>query len=419
MNNYQKTIQDFFKQASFPDNSANCVHDLLGQKKIILYGAGWGYITFSFFVLKKYGLKASIVLDRKFKTGETHLGIPAFSPLEYRPTKEEQENAVVVITIGKREFYAEIFHCLRSLGFKNVLLATDIYEYHLLHTPAELEKKGFNYYLDNKEKIIACLDLFADDFSREIFTRFIQTHMQRIPIPIPAHSLEEQYFPRDIKLSKGYSRVINCGAYNGDTVMQLFDLHGKVEAVACFEPDLKNFEMLTQYLRSKHNKIAQRVIAFPCGVYSHETQLNFESDNKISSMISEQGKSVIQCVMLDHVIPDFKPTMITMDVEGVEMEALQGAEMLIKEYRPDLGISVYHAPNHIWDIPLYLESLQLDYKFYLRNYTSFTFETVLYATTGHPAYESQSPLWPEISSETPVGLGPHFVPPVITSPKAA
>jgi len=381
MANYEKTIWEFFRQASSHYNPKNCVHDLLGNKKIILYGAGDGLITFTVFVLKKYGLKADAVLDRKFKSGDTHFGVPAFSPLEYKPTNEEKENAIVVVTVGKREYYEEIFNCLRSLEFKNVILATDIYEYHLPHTPAELEKKGFNYYLDNRKQIMGCLNLFSDDLSRGIFTRFIQTHMQRRPIPIPAQALEDQYFPRDINLSKGYSRFINCGAYNGDTVMRLNALFGKVEAVACFEPDPKNFELLMRYLCAEHNEIAQSVIAFPCGVFSHETQLHFAAGNKINSMISDKGDSFIQCVALDHVMPGFKPTFIEMDVEGVELEALKGAETLIKENKPDLGICVYHAPNHIWDIPLYIESLHLSYKFHLRNYTSFTSETVLYATT--------------------------------------
>ena len=381
MSNYEEIIQELFKQTSFPYNPAHSVHDLLGNKKIILYGGGGGFITFSLFVLRKYGLKAYAVLDRKFKSGDTHFGVPAFSPLEYTPTNEEKENAVVVVTVGKREYHEEIFDCLRNLGFKNVVLSTDIYEYHLPHTPTELEKKGFNFYLDNRKQIIACLDLFSDGLSREIFTRFIQTHMQRTPINIPNRVLEEQYFPRDIKLSKGYSRFINCGAYNGDTVMQLNALHGKVDAIACFEPDLENFELLTRYLCAEHNEIVQSVIAFPCGVLSHETQLNFAGENKMNSMISDKGESFIQCVALDHVIPGFKPTFIDMDVEGVELEALKGAEMLIKENKPDLAICVYHTPNHIWDIPLYIESLRLGYKFYLRNYTSFISETVLYATT--------------------------------------
>lgn len=380
MNNYNETVSNLFKQRAFPINSKNCVHDLFRNKKIILYGGGDGSITFSVFILKKYGFKLHAVLDRNFKSGDTHLGVPAFSPYEYKPTNEEKENTIVVVTIGKKQYHQEVFDCLYKLGFENIILSTDIYEYHLLHTPADLEKKGFDYYLGNKNRIMACFGLFSDDLSRDIFTRIIQTHMQRTLIKIPCHEIKEQYFPKDIDLSKGYSRFINCGAYNGDTIMQLNSLVGKVDALACFEPDLDNFNILKQYLINKHNEIAQSVIAFPCGVFSYETQLHFDS-NKMNSMISNDGKLFIQCVALDHVLPDFKPTYISMDVEGVELEALKGAVRLITESKPDLGICVYHAPNHIWDIPLFIDSLNLNYKFYLRNYTSFVSETVLYATT--------------------------------------
>jgi hypothetical protein len=70
-----------------------------------------------------------------------------------------------------------------------------------------------------------------------------------------------------------------------------------------------------------------------------------------------------------------------MDIEGAEPEALKGAEGIIRSSRPDLAICVYHAPNHLWEIAQYLNGLELGYRFYLRNYTTFSAETVLYATT--------------------------------------
>lgn len=379
MKTNKEIILELFKQSSFPDNSENSVQRMLGNKKVIFFGAGGGGFTFLTRVLMKRGIKACAVLDRKFKSGDTFFGIPAFSSLEYKPTNEEKENAVVVIAVARQEYRKEAFDCLKNIGFKNIIFASDIYDYNLA-APSELEEKGFNYYLDSKDRIMACFDLFSDDLSREVFTCFIQTHMMKKPIRIPDHALSDQYFPKDITLSKGYSRFINCGAYNGDTVMRLNALFGKVEAIACFEPDAENFKLLTNYLSAEHNKIAQNIISFPCGVFSREAQFYFTSGNNVNCMISEKGDSLIQCVALDHVLPGFKPTFISMDIEGAELEALKGAETLIRENKPDLAISVYHAPKDIWGIPLYIESLRLGYKSYLRNYSSFTDETVFYAT---------------------------------------
>ena len=75
-----------------------------------------------------------------------------------------------------------------------------------------------------------------------------------------------------------------------------------------------------------------------------------------------------------------KITYITMDIEGAEFQALKGAEKTIRKHKPDMAISIYHAPRHIVDIPLWINNLKLGYKFFLRNYTSQSIETILYCT---------------------------------------
>lgn len=379
MTNYKKIISELLNQSSFYHNKRKSVLNLLGNKKIILYGAGDGLITFSVFILNRYKIKVEAILDKKFKKNQFFRGLPSYSPKNFKPTAAQKKNTVVVITIGKKKYHQEIFTQLRKLGFKNIILATGIYEYHLLHPSKELNKQGNKYYLKNKKQIINALQLFNDELSCKVYTKVLQTHLFKTPISIPNSPLTNQYFPKDIKLKKGYKNFISCGAYNGDTVRQLYKKVGKVKSIACFEPEPENFSLLTKYLRANKKKLADSVIAFPCAVYSHETKLKFSNDYKINSMIDDHGKTVIQGVALDNVIPTFKPTFITMDVEGAEPAALKGAQGLIKENKPNLAICVYHAPNHLWEIPLYLDSLKLGYKFYFRNYTSFISETVLYA----------------------------------------
>lgn len=138
---------------------------------------------------------------------------------------------------------------------------------------------------------------------------------------------------------------------------------------------------LTDFLSESGSSMADQVISFPFAAYSHEEVKKFTSATGLGSRLSETGTTLVQCAALDNVLPNLQPTFISMDIEGAEPHALKGAEKSIKTARPDLGICVYHSPNHLWDIPLYLHSLNLGYRFYLRNYTSFAFETVLYTTT--------------------------------------
>jgi len=68
-----------------------------------------------------------------------------------------------------------------------------------------------------------------------------------------------------------------------------------------------------------------------------------------------------------------------MDIEGSELQALQGAINTIKKSRPKLAVSVYHKRSDIWDIPMFLLGIHPDYRFYLRTYSFTGNETVLYA----------------------------------------
>ena len=71
---------------------------------------------------------------------------------------------------------------------------------------------------------------------------------------------------------------------------------------------------------------------------------------------------------------------IKMDIEGAELQALQGAINTLKKYRPKLAISIYHrAPTDYFEIPEFLLSLDLGYQFYIRHYTIHAEETILYA----------------------------------------
>jgi len=381
MSRHQNIISRLFEEGTFP-HDAFYIDRVLGGRKIIVYGAGEGFHWVDEIVMRIYGYVPSVVLDRAFSPGQNYLGIPAFSPLDYKPDEEEKRDAIVIITVGKTEYHEEIINCLKEMGFKNILLIMDIYEVHNpLRLSDELEQKGFDYYLQQRENILSCLDLFADEESRDIYVGCLQTHIRRKPVPLPSRPRNEQYFPKDIQLNRGYAKFINCGAYDGDTVRLLQEVHGKVDELVCFETEPVLFKRLVEYLRQNKSDLADQVIAFPCAAYSREAIMPFASGGGLGSRVAENGDVMIQTVALDSVLPGFTPTFICMDVEGAEPEVLKGAEKMIRANRPDLGISVYHAPHHLWQIPLYLKSLNLHYRFYLRNYTTFITETVLYATT--------------------------------------
>ena len=73
--------------------------------------------------------------------------------------------------------------------------------------------------------------------------------------------------------------------------------------------------------------------------------------------------------------------MIKLDVEGAELETIEGALETIRACRPVLLISVYHTPQDFFEIKPLLESLGLGYRFLVRklDYHGYIAEFMLMA----------------------------------------
>ena len=91
------------------------------------------------------------------------------------------------------------------------------------------------------------------------------------------------------------------------------------------------------------------------------------------------GTATIAVVRIDDLCEEFRPTLIKMDIEGAEQDALDGAMTTIDRDRPDLAISVYHRVHDLWTLALAIDERVPGYRFYLRSHAFSGFETVLYA----------------------------------------
>ena len=71
---------------------------------------------------------------------------------------------------------------------------------------------------------------------------------------------------------------------------------------------------------------------------------------------------------LDLVLEGRALTYVKMDIEGAEVDALEGGRELISTHRPVLAISAYHLQDHLWTIPLVVDSFVKGYRFHYRRY---------------------------------------------------
>ena len=73
-----------------------------------------------------------------------------------------------------------------------------------------------------------------------------------------------------------------------------------------------------------------------------------------------------------------KIDFIKLDVEGAEMDTLRGAQQSIAHFKPKLAISLYHKPDDLFEIILYIKEKFPFYNCYVDHYTFHSEETVLY-----------------------------------------
>ena len=120
---------------------------------------------------------------------------------------------------------------------------------------------------------------------------------------------------------------------------------------------------------------------FAKGVWDKETFLGFD-ENRSGSKIREDitgGMCKVPVTSLDIALAGKRVTFIKMDVEGAELKGLQGAENIIRTWKPKLAISVYHKNTDLWEIPQVILEYNPEYRFYMRHYYFTQHESLLYA----------------------------------------
>lgn len=367
---YQQQLSDLF--AAAPKATPGSA-----DGDFVIYGAG-GFGRMAGKLIEQAGGNILYFLDRECKDN---------FPWPVRTLAEiGKPDPAVRLVIGIFNAFVDLGPLLAALGqagFERIVTSVELFSLlqecapasqYWLATPAT--------YRQHREEIIECVDGFADEASKRLFVALwryrLLGNLADLPTPTP---VELQYFPQDVPAWELPLRMIDCGAYTGDTLQFIRRHKIPTQAIVAFEPDPGNYKKLVACFGT-WPEVEQHTL-IPCGVYSSTVQMKFSASGGAGSAITEDGDVTIQCISIDECLPAFKPNLIKMDIEGAEIEALLGAEKTIRANRPGLAISAYHTPHHIWQIPKLLKAWDLGYSFYLRTHLHQEFDTVLYAVPDH------------------------------------
>ena len=325
------------------------------QNKIYIFGAGTNG-AMALRACKKHGISVVAFLDNFTEKTVFH-ELPVLRPAE------GDRNIPVVVT--SPVFCLDITLQLDWLGFTSRNLSMFYHE-------LGIEPDWAGDLKNNRKEYERTRAMLGDARSIAVFDavmKFRKTLEPLYPAAVKT-DLGRQWFDRDFFVP-GPHVFVDGGGYNGDTAEEFIRQCPAYRSVYVFEPSRELFNASADRLGAKRD-----VRIFNHGLSDKMVQCHLEDAGLPGGRVGVSGEK-ISLLPLDTLDIE-QPTFIKLDIEGCEKEAIRGAGGHIRRGKPFLAVAVYHKPEDIWEIPRLLSGMQ-NYKFYLRHYTQFYHETVLYA----------------------------------------
>lgn len=234
-----------------------------------------------------------------------------------------------------------------------------------------------DFYKENEIRLNSVFNKLEDDISKISYENYLNSRLNNNWNYIEKMIIDSNEIPQFLNLGNE-EIIIDCGAFDGDSLINYKNKIGCWKKYYAIEPDNKNHHKLKQ-----NTDTFDKVEYLNFGVWSEETILKFEINDDKSSLIYDREKNEnldnfeINVDKIDNIAHD--ATFIKMDVEGAEYQALIGAVNIIKSNKPKLAISIYHNQSDLFRIFELISQMRNDYTFYFRLHNKLGVDAMLYA----------------------------------------
>jgi len=222
----------------------------------------------------------------------------------------------------------------------------------------------------------ATLDAFMDTESRRTLDALMlyrltwdQHWLDAVRMP------EKSIYFADGLLPIGEDEVlVDGGAYDGDTVRAFSArVGGRYRHIHAFELDPDNARKFAAKSGDMPN-----VTLHACGLWDGPARVNLKGEIDLGRRIDASLPGQHRLEALDDL--DIGPvTLIKLDVEGAEANALRGARQTIARHRPNMAVCTYHRPDDLSVLTGALRDLPGGYRLKLRHHSPILFDSVIYA----------------------------------------
>lgn len=380
MNSFEIEFLKIKEKVLKGDDDIFCAVKREPQRPVILYGAG-GNCELAIYTCDSMMIPIAGICDSKAEKGKTYIykNRKKYNVITLEHLLDEYKDAFVVITPW--QYDKEIRITLRDAGFSKERIFS-------LTSPFRISLEEFeNKYL---EGYCWAYNFFKDERSKERVLDMLRNRLLGYPCYRDALYTEGYLsFPFPGEQLRDNEVYVDGGCYTGDTaeefVLKMKENRKTYKAVYSFEPETQVFEM------AKSNLCKYRDITLvQKGLWNEETILYLkynptDVDLIANYLVSEFDNESCQVPVtsLDTYFSGMSiqdwPSLIKMDIEGSEKEALQGAEIIIKEKKPRLMISAYHKTEDIYELLQTIIDMRSDYEFQLWKLGDGFVDMVLYA----------------------------------------
>ena len=291
------------------------------------------------------------------------------------------ENVFVIIVMGNP---LAVMEQLKRRGVEYIHISELHFSYY---------EKGTDtaWLTDSKEKIQNALALLQDDKSREIFTKVFCNKIYLSHSDHEYHSFQEggEYFENGLWTLGEDECFLDGGAYIGDTIDDFINkTNHRYEKIYSFEYEKDNYDVLQRRIREAYFAEMNKIELYNVGIWDKEDKgycVYFgESDGTqiVSDAATNQNAQQCQLDALDHVLEGKRISVLKLDIEGAEINGLNGAKNIITRQKPKLAICLYHRPEDLWEIPCLIHEMNPAYKMIIKHHSMANFtDTVLYAVS--------------------------------------
>ncbi|MFL5328819.1 MAG: FkbM family methyltransferase [Gemmataceae bacterium] len=328
--------------------------------------------------LRKAGVEPRAFADDTVSKQGTEVdGLPVMRP-EQAASQFGATDWVVTI-LNPEHRYLDSKRRLRGLGCRRVKsfleVSLDYPETLLPYYQFDLPDRV----VSNPERLKTAFALF-DERSQRQFLDHLRFRLWLDHSALPPTS-PDQYFSSDIlpTLTSDIT-FVDCGAFTGNTLKRFLTWQSnEFRRVVAIEPDRQNFEKLSANVHRMSVQVASRIELHNIALGSRDGTTKFNGLGNMVANVDAAGSEEVAMRSLDQLLQLEKPTYIKFDIEGGERDALVGCQRIMREVEPLMAVSVYHKPDDLWEIPLYIHSINPSYRFHLSTEGTDGMDLICYA----------------------------------------